>query len=85
MMSTIFNIPELKINGDLQTACSSLIDFTWQYNPLTEKEVTKIIQSLNLPSEYIGFHVRRGDKEKEHNLIADEEYIKKADRSRIDD
>jgi len=39
----------------------------------------KLIQSINLPDEYIGFHIRRGDKELEFNSVDIENYIKKAE------
>ena len=39
MMSTRFVIPELSIDGDLQEACSILINYTWKYNSFTNEKV----------------------------------------------
>jgi hypothetical protein len=78
-MNKYFNIPQLKLKGDLQSVCSSLIRLTWRYNSLTKKRIEKLISSLDLPNEYIGIHIRKGDKKKEFNLISAREYIKKAE------
>ena len=79
LMTKDFDIPELGIVGDLQTACSQLIDLTWKYNSLTKQKVDESIQSLNLPPEYIGFHIRKGDKELEFNSVEIEKYIIEAE------
>jgi hypothetical protein len=79
MMAKRFYIPELNIEGDLQTACSQLVNFTWKYNPLIKQKTDQVIQSINLPNEYIGFHIRKGDKQLEVNSFDNEDYIKKAE------
>ncbi|MDL2222597.1 hypothetical protein LJB98_00685 [Bacteroidales bacterium OttesenSCG-928-M11] len=73
-----FCVPELNIDGTLQDACRRLIELTWKYNLETEEEVNRLISSLDLPEEYIGFHIRSGDKYKEFDLLNISEYIKKA-------
>ena len=45
------------------------------------KKLRKLIQSVNLPREYIGIHIRRGDKKIEYYLFDIEDYIKKAESS----
>jgi hypothetical protein len=72
-------IPELGINCDFQTACSFLVDFTWKYNSAIDQKINNLIQSLNLPNEYIGIHIRRGDKKIEFNSFGIDEYLKKAE------
>ena len=79
MMSKRFYIPELNIEGDIQSACSQLVNYTWQYNSLIKHKIDEVIHSLDLPNEYIGFHIRRGDKQLEFNSIDNEKYIKKAE------
>lgn len=74
-----FHIPALGINGKLQEACRALIQLSWRYNPETEKEVNRLIASLNLPEEYIGFHIRSGDKYKEAGLLDIADYVRKAE------
>ncbi|WP_302773810.1 hypothetical protein [Parabacteroides johnsonii] len=48
---------------------------TWKYNLGVEKEVHNLILSLGLPSEYIGFHIRGGDKFLEHKIEPIENYF----------
>jgi hypothetical protein len=79
MVSKRFIIPELGIEGDLQEACSQLINYTWKYNSRASEKVRALVQSVNLPKEYLGMHIRRGDKKIEYNLFGIEDYIKKAE------
>lgn len=72
------NIPELGINGCLQDACRKMIQYTWHYNAQTNQIVSDYISSLNLPSHYIGFHIRGGDKFVEAQLQNVDVYINKA-------
>ncbi|MDR0824476.1 MAG: hypothetical protein LBN74_05235 [Prevotella sp.] len=59
----IYNIPELDIiNSSLREACKILISITWHYNDDAKALVKSKIDLLKLPSEYLGFHIRRGDK-----------------------
>jgi len=55
-------IPELGIDGDLRDTCKVLTNITWRYNPVTQKEVDQLIESVRLPDDYLGFHIRGGDK-----------------------
>lgn len=76
----IYNIPELGIvNSPLRDACRCIIYMTWKYNTETELYIKKKIESLELPPEYIGFHIRRGDKHIEQNLVDTFNYLKKAE------
>ncbi|GHV16741.1 hypothetical protein FACS1894169_10890 [Bacteroidia bacterium] len=76
----IYNIPELGIiNRSLRDACKNLIIMTWKYEAKTDSTIKNKINSLNLPTEYIGFHIRRGDKHVEQNLIGISEYLNKAE------
>ncbi len=78
MESIFFNIPELSIKGNLREATSKLVKMTWRFNEPTKVEVEQLIRKLNLPEEYIGFHMRRGDKEIECEIRSIHEYIEKA-------
>lgn len=73
-----FNIPELRINGDIRQACSRLIGLTWKYNTWTQLQVDAYRSSLHLPSEYIGMHIRGGDKFEEADILQAEQYMQKA-------
>ncbi len=71
-------IPELGINGNLQEACATLIKLTWNYNAETEIVIKEKIKSINLTEEYIGFHIRSGDKFIEAEMKSIEVYMNKA-------
>ncbi len=68
-------IPELGIDGNLQQACSQLIKLTWRYNKDTKICVDTLIHDLSLPSEYVGMHIRGGDKFIEHKIEAVDKYF----------
>lgn len=73
-----YQIPELDINGDILDATKRLISITWRYNQETGIAIDKLKQNLNLPAEYIGFHIRRGDKKAESSYYSSSQYIEKA-------
>jgi hypothetical protein len=75
-----YAIPEFNINGDLQHACHQVLQHIWRFKSEVENEIQQISNSLNLPENYIGFQVRRGDKIDEHSPIKLEQYIDKASR-----
>lgn len=70
-----YYFPELGIDGNLQQACSQLIAMTWRYTPGTAQVVDSFIQSLNLPENYVGMHIRGGDKFVEHKLESIDAYF----------
>lgn len=75
-----YNIPELGIiNHSLRESCQKLISLTWQYNLYTAPIIKNKIESLKLPQEYLGFHIRRGDKHIEQDLIGISIYLNKAE------
>ncbi|MDR1091151.1 MAG: hypothetical protein LBL79_08765 [Prevotella sp.] len=74
----IYNVPELGIiNSSFRDACRSLITMTWTYEAETGSMIKNKIESLNLPAEYIGFHIRRGDKNIEHKSTGTNLYFEK--------
>ncbi len=70
-----FDLPELGIHGDIRDACRELISMTWRYNPDTKSTINQLIEPLGLPSQYIGFHIRGGDKFKEDDLKPIDHYF----------
>ena len=79
MQDTDFNIPELGISGDVRDGSRVLIELTWRYQPEVEREIEKNINTIELPAEYIGLHIRGGDKIIERELEEIETYIVKAE------
>lgn len=76
-MSKNYVYPSLQINGDLLHACSKIAELTWRFNQETKENVERLISSIELPENYIGIHIRAGDKYKEYPLIKSEIYLKK--------
>lgn len=77
--SLSFIFPELSISGSLRNVCRELINITWVYNDLTEKHIADLIANVDLPSNYIGLHIRGGDKYKEALIQNVDLYIQKAE------
>lgn len=76
MESRHYYIPELGIDGDLNSACRVLEKMTWHYNQETQTIIEKQIKNIALPENYVGIHVRRGDKSSEADFINLYNYIK---------
>lgn len=70
-----FDIPELGIKGGLQDASSKLIDIVYRFNDDYHVAVEKMVSNLYLPSNYVGLHIRGGDKQKERDLFSVEKYM----------
>lgn len=70
-----FIIKELGIDGDIYNAFRIIAKNIFRFNNETKKEIYKLINNLNLPEKYIGFHIRAGDKITEAELIKPEKYI----------
>lgn len=70
-----FIIKELGIDGYIYNAFGIIAKNIFRFNNETKKEIYKLINNLNLPKKYIGFHIRAGDKITEAELIKPEKYI----------
>lgn len=64
---------------DTRDLSAPIINNIYRFNPSTQQQVDNLIQSIDLPGEYVGFHVRGGDKTTEHDLLAIDEYVTKAE------
>ena len=73
-----FNIPELSINGDIRHAMKVIIPIVYRFNSKYAAIINKMINDLNLPTNYISIHVRAGDKASERQLISPQDYLNKA-------
>lgn len=70
-----FIIKELGIDGDIYNAFGIIAKNIFRFNNETKKEIYELINNLNLPKKYVGFHIRAGDKITEAELIKPEKYI----------
>ncbi|NMD00725.1 MAG: hypothetical protein GYA62_13525 [Bacteroidales bacterium] len=52
-----------------------IISLTYKFNNTTKKEIESFISTLNLPTFYIGMHIRAGDKIKEDKVYDIKNYF----------
>lgn len=64
---------------DIRNLSSTIIENIYRFNPSTQQQVNSLIDSVDLPKEYVGFHIRGGDKTSEHDILTLSEYITKAE------
>lgn len=66
--------------AEVQQNSAAIIDEIYRFNPSTKEQIDNLISTLNLNKPYIGFHIRGGDKQFEHELLTTDIYIKKAEQ-----
>ncbi|MEI6873735.1 MAG: hypothetical protein WCL50_01250 [Spirochaetota bacterium] len=71
-----FRIPRLGINGDLLSATAAIIPLLWRFNPEFGAMVDGAVASISLPGDYLGLHIRGGDKVLEAKIYEPSEYMK---------
>lgn len=76
--SAVYCVPELGLKGSLLENCSEIHKMIWRYNYNTEIRIRTIIDQANLPSSYIGLHIRQGDKCTESQVYEPGEYMRHA-------
>lgn len=75
-----FSVPELGIkDSDLRSVARDIVNMIYCFNPEITQDIHKNIELLKLPDQYIGFHIRGGDKFVEHRLEDYKKYIMKAE------
>lgn len=70
-----FDIPQLTISGNLVSALQVIVNHIWRFQPAIQEEINSKIKSLNLPTDYVGVHLRSGDKATEAKLSPVQDYI----------
>lgn len=70
-----FDFPKLAIQGNLVNALKVVTDHIWHFQPNIQQEINSRISAINLPHEYIGIHIRSGDKVTEAKLSPVDDYI----------
>ena len=70
-----FDFPKLAIQGNLVNALKVVTDHIWHFQPNIQQEINSRISAINLPHEYIGVHIRSGDKVTEAKLSPVDDYI----------
>ena len=77
---THFFIPELGIDGNIRDALKVIIPMVYRFNDKYTKLINEFIERINLPTEYVSFHIRGGDKVIERELVAPNDYFKMAEK-----
>lgn len=62
-------------SGELRFLIKKIIDLTWKYKSEIETEIMSLVVALNVPKEYLGIHIRLGDKVLEDKLFGYDEYF----------
>lgn len=75
-----FIIKELGFEGGLRELCSELIDMTYCFNEEYKNKISDMISTIELPTNYIGMHIRRGDKDTEVDLYDTDIYFELAEK-----
>lgn len=70
-----FDFPQLEISGNLVSALQVVVNHICCYQPAIEEEINNKINNLRLPIEYVGVHLRSGDKATEAKVTAANIYI----------
>lgn len=73
-----YDIKEVGLCGNLLENCAEIHKMIWRYNEDTSKEINRIVHYLSMPSEFIGMHIRQGDKSSEAELQLPEKYMEHA-------
>lgn len=69
------NYPELGMTGSMHDAVPLLLQIIWNFNERTEVEIENLIKE-GLPQEdFVGIHLRFGDKEIETELLEAAKYL----------
>ena len=76
-----FSIPKLGIsNCNLLEGSRIIVNNIWNYQPDVQDIINYKKASIGLPKEYIGVHMRSGDKVTEHKLFSVEDYMLKVEQ-----
>ncbi len=73
--SQTFNFPQLAISGNLLHALKVVTDHIWHFQTPIQQEIESRIDALSLPTDYVGTHIRSGDKVTEAKLSPVNDYI----------
>jgi len=75
-----YDFPALDLRGDLRFVCGEIAKMVFRPKPEIEDQISRLKSDLNLSTDYIGIHIRSGDKLREHALFGLSEYMDAAER-----
>jgi hypothetical protein len=75
MKNGALSFPELGLEGSSDEIRRRLVEATWRFNEPTAAAIQSQARELALPAQYVGIHVRAGDKRKETTLLSPDSYM----------
>ncbi|MDR1544417.1 MAG: hypothetical protein LBS50_08450 [Prevotellaceae bacterium] len=75
-----YNIEKLNISGTTQQICGEIIRNIYRFNSQTINAIEQLTNKIAFEQPYIGFHIRGGDKIIEHEIMAIDSYVQKAEQ-----
>lgn len=71
-----YNCEQLGLHGNYLEAFRTMTRITWRFNAPTRKDINSLISSLHMGPNYVGCHLRGGDKITEAALMPPEAYAR---------
>jgi len=68
---------DLGIKGNCFSLTKDIIDMIWKYNSLFNENILMVKKKINLPSQYVGLHIRAGDKAIEAHVFQPDKYMER--------
>ncbi len=65
--------------SEVQKLSAPIINDIYRFKPSTQRQIENLISTIDLSDQYIGFHIRGGDKTAEHDIISIDQYISRAE------
>lgn len=73
---THYHNDALALDGDYLEAFRTMTRLTWRFNAQTQHDIDHLTQALHMGPNYVGCHLRGGDKITEAALMPPEAYVK---------
>jgi len=70
-------IPHINWEGSFRALCREIVGLTWRFQPDVSEQISSIIKQAQLPANYLGVHIRGGDKIKEYHGNPPADYMNK--------
>ena len=80
LLSCVWSFCPPRISLKTRILLCLIIKEIYHFNPSVDHKIKTMIDSLNMQGPYIGFHIRGGDKQFEHQLLPVDQYISRAER-----
>jgi hypothetical protein len=69
------SVDTLQYKGNVKMLFQSIIENAWKFNKFTNEQINVIIEDLMLPKNYLGIHIRAGDKLSEDKIFSYDKFF----------